>query len=279
MPNPPNKKITLEDEKNIIKWYSEDNKSAKEILALLKNKFKTTKTIYDILRKYTIKTKEKWEYSNHDHFYFSNIDTPNKAYILGLILSDGWIINKTNQIGIQLQEEDIEIIEKIKTEWKTENKILYLQKKPFKGENGNIYYPKPMCRICINSPRMIEDLNKLGIVHRKSKIATLPLISKKLDGHLFRGIIDGDGSIYWHSNKNNLCIRILGSHYLVAQSCLYLTERLKLPYHRPFLRGNISTVDYSTIEEVQTLLNFIYKDIDRSFCIERKYNVAKNYFK
>ena len=272
-----NKKITNDDEFKIIELYKL-GKTGSEILKELNNKFKTVKTIYDCLKKFDVYRKEKWEYSNHDHFYFSNIDTPNKAYVLGLMTSDGWVCPERNIVGIQLQELDYYIIDKIKIEWKTDNKIIDCYKKPFQSLDGTkTYTPQVMKRISINSPKMIEDLKELGIIARKSKIVTLPIISEEIDSHLFRGIIDGDGSIYIHSNKKDICIRIVGSHYLVAQCCLYLHKRLGINYHHPSSKGNISFVDYSSKSEVIVLANFLYKDIDKSFCIERKRNIIESY--
>ena len=272
----PKKKITSEDEQLILRLYQE-GKTGSEILFLLNGKFKTTKTIYDCLSKYRIKKKEKWEYSNHNHFYFDKIDTPNKAYVLGLMVADGWVCPKQNLIGLQLIEQDISIIKKVKKEWKTDNKIITCTKASFPNkDNTKIYTPTPMKRIAINSPKMIQSLSKLGVVHRKSKRVTLPFL-KEYDSHMFRGIIDGDGSIYTHSNKKDKCIRILGSHYLVAQACLYLHMRLAISYRRPSSRENISFVDYSREDDVLALAMFLYKDIEDSFCIERKKNVVKDF--
>ena len=268
------KRMTLDDEKNIIKYYKE-GKSGSEILELLNYKFKTTKTVYDILRKHNIDMLTKSDRVIVDNFYFSNINTPNKAYILGLMLTDGWVFPKRNQVAIQLQEDDLNIIEKIKEEWGTDNKIITCTKKPFKGENGNIYQPKPLKRILVCSKKMIEDLKGHGIVNKKSLIVTLPILDK-YTSHLFRGIIDGDGSIYIHSQSKEPCVRFLGSHYLIAQICLFLHLHLNLKYHRPSMNNNISFVDYSSQEEVIPLVNWLYKDINNSFCIERKKDVIKD---
>lgn len=274
---PPNKKITIEDEKKILELYKK-GKTGPEILKELNFKFKGAKTIYDCIHKFGVKIKERWEYTNHDHFYFSSIDSPNKAYILGLLIADGWVDADRNVVGIQLTEEDAFIIEKIKEEWKTDNKIITCFKKPIlRKDKAKTYICSPMKRISVNSPKMFEDLQRLGLKQNKSLVITLPLIGEEYDGDLFRGIIDGDGSIYVHSNGKDVCIRINGSHYLVAQSALYLTKRLGVTYRIPSINQSISYIDYSVKEDVVSLYNFIYKNIDESFCLERKRNVAKNY--
>jgi hypothetical protein len=272
-----NKKITSEDEREIISLYQQGF-SGSEILYKFSGKFKTTKTIYDCLKRFGIDRKEKWQYSKHDHFYFNEINNANKAYVLGLMIADGWISPEKNLVAIQLQEKDIEIIKRIKKEWKTDNKIISCQKKPFKNKDGTkIYNPSMMNRIAVNSPKMIEDLYSLGIFARKSKNITLPCIGQDYDSHMFRGIIDGDGSIYNHSNGKNEGIRINGSHYLVAQACLYLYQRLGISYRRPSLNGNISFVDYTSESDILGLSLFLYKDIEDSFCIKRKKDVIKDY--
>jgi hypothetical protein len=272
-----NKKITIEDEKKILELYKE-GKTGVEILKAFNFKFKTPKTIYDCIKRFGVKTREKWEYSNHDHFYFSKIDSANKAYVLGLMLADGWIDTDRHTVAIQLTEDDAYIIEKIKEEWKTTNKIINCVRKPIvRKDTGKTYICKPMKRISIGSPKMLEDLKNLGLKQNKSLTITLPIIGEDYDGDLFRGIIDGDGSIYLHSNGKDICIRINGSHYLVAQSALYLTQRLGITYRIPAINDSISYIDYSIKEDVFSLYKFLYKNIDESFCIERKRDAIKNY--
>lgn len=52
-------------------------------------------------------------YKRNKH-YFDKIDTPNKAYILGLLFADGCNHIKHNAITLTLQAEDIDVLEKIK---------------------------------------------------------------------------------------------------------------------------------------------------------------------
>ena len=48
--------------------------------------------------------------------YFSSIDSPEKAYWLGLLFTDGSVdhYGHTGRIRLQLQEQDIDILEKFK---------------------------------------------------------------------------------------------------------------------------------------------------------------------
>lgn len=60
-----------------------------------------------------------------NHSYYDNIDAPEKAHILGLLLSDGHINIQSNNISISLQEDDIDTIKYIKHSWNAENPIYH----------------------------------------------------------------------------------------------------------------------------------------------------------
>jgi len=67
------------------------------------------------------KSKNKQMQYSFDGNYFSKINTHEKAYILGLMYSDGWVIGKSNQIG--LGSDDREIIDSFANELKYVGKI------------------------------------------------------------------------------------------------------------------------------------------------------------
>lgn len=59
--------------------------------------------------------------------YFSVIDSPEKAYWLGFLYTDGSVdhYGKTGRIRLQLQEQDIEILEQFKADLNLDCKIIY----------------------------------------------------------------------------------------------------------------------------------------------------------
>jgi hypothetical protein len=274
---PYNKRMTDDDEKFIIKKYQEGN-SAKQILNLLLNKFKTTKTIYDILKKYNIQSHDPSFYNSVDHFYFSQIDTPEKAYVLGLMITDGWICNgnSVNQIAIGLKEEDKYIIESVKKEWKTENKLTYIAAKEKLMPNGKIYLCEPSYRIMVHSPKMIEDLKLYNVTIRKSFTTTLPII-KNYMGDLLRGILDGDGSIYLHDQTNKPVIRFYGSYFLIPQIALYFHLTLGIQSNLPVKRGNICQVEWYIKDEVIKIKEFLYQNKKDNYFLKRKWALIENY--
>lgn len=117
-----------------------------------------------------------------DKNFFKQIDNEEKAYILGLIASDGHISN--DSIYIQLHAKDTDILEKIVN--------ILCPLKEIKTLKNN------MKRICFSSKQWVRDITRHLNINpgKKSKIVDL---STNLSIDLFycflRGIVDGDGSI------------------------------------------------------------------------------------
>lgn len=131
--------------------------------------------------------------------YFQNINTPQKAYILGFIAADGYICKATQSstiLGIQINKSDIEILEFIKEEMGFENNITY--------PNDN------MCRITIANKDLVNDLYNLGITERKSKTIgnIIKNIPTQLHPNFIAGYLDGDGSIVLSKSPTKTTIYI-----------------------------------------------------------------------
>jgi len=266
-----NKKLTVEDEKNIIEWYLA-GKNPRDILVLLNGKFKTRKTVYDVLNKNGISTnRDRSFYNSCDHFYFSSIDTPSKAYVLGIMITDGYVCSRNNGIFVDLQEGDRYIVEFVAKEWQTSNMIKTIHKKDEKCQN--------LCRASVYSQRMKTDLSGYGVDLEKTRKSFLPLIGE-YQQHLIRGVLDGDGCVYLHSNGINPCIRFLGSHYLVSQIGVFLACVLGVNNPRPICCENdiISYVDWWRIEDVEKIFHYLYDEaIEKDVMyMRRKYEKIKN---
>jgi len=273
------RKITPDDERSILFAYSE-GKTGSEILDILDGKFKTTKTVYDTLRRFGVSRRNGGTCpASVDHFYFAKIDTPEKAYVLGLIVTGGWVRSDGRpEVALQLVVEDKNIIEFVKREWKTDRKILVLRKGKFKGLNGKVYQSSPMARIAVQSERMHSDLSAYGVVKSKTRKTWMPLLDEWAMPYLIRGIIDGDGTIYRHGQTGQPCVRFVGSPFLVGQVTMYLTMILGVGYRNPSLKSDsdfLSYVDYSISDDVVKILDYAYGG-EMSVSIGRKMESAKS---
>jgi len=121
-----------------------------------------------------------------DRNYFAQINTPAKAYILGFLLADGHIGKAGSKIELSVKEQDVDVLTMIAHELGCE-----APPRPM----ANRYDGSLMMRLNLCGRKLITDLNNLGLYHDKSTTATYPAIPAELEGHLVRGIWDGDGYI------------------------------------------------------------------------------------
>jgi hypothetical protein len=126
--------------------------------------------------------------------YFQFIDSKIKAYLLGFIAADGYVVKNSNSssitFGVQINERDREILDLLKKEIGCENKVHLLKSK--------------MVRFTITDSSLIKDLYSLGITQRKSKTLcnVLQNIPEEYAIDFIAGYFDGDGSVSFTNNLN-----------------------------------------------------------------------------
>lgn len=256
-------KFTIEQEKEIINKYN----SGESLAKIGKIFLCSPTTVKNILKEYNIQTRNLSEARRNyleytiDENVFENIDSPDKAYWLGVMYSDGYICKKkyTNSFGLTVSEKDFEWVEKFKTFLNYNGEI-----KVYKGTSalskGNKY-----ARLLIGNNKIVSDLEKLGVVEHKTKIIScLPNI-QFLDDFI-RGYIDGDGSLL----KRLPCFQISGNKDFLEDIAKYL----KLPYHLTPDKS-IYSLRYNT-KESRYLEKRLYKDAN--YYLKRKYDIASRSF-
>lgn len=126
--------------------------------------------------------------------YFSNINSPIKAYWLGFLFTDGSVdhYKKTGRIRLQLQEGDKEILEKFKEDLCIDSKIIYDTR------------PNSVCcSVEFVDEQIFNDLEKYDIVPRKTyKVDRIPYqkIPQEFLPAFALGLFDGDGNFYCGDN-------------------------------------------------------------------------------
>lgn len=121
--------------------------------------------------------------------YFSTIDSPEKAYWLGFLFTDGSVdhYRTTGRIRLQLQERDLEILEKFKEDLHIDSKIIY-DKRP----------NSTCCSVEFVDEQIFNDLAKYGIIPNKTyNVDRIPYdkIPKEYLSAYALGLFDGDGSL------------------------------------------------------------------------------------
>lgn len=139
----------------------------------------------------------------YDKNFFEVINTEEKAYWLGFIYADGYVVYNPNtrnyELGIELQLGDKNHLKKFNKSLKGNVEVSERTKKC--NLNGKMY---TQCLIRFYNKKMVEDLIKLGVVPNKSKtLQTIPSIDEKLVRHFIRGYFDGDGCITFDNQHNH----------------------------------------------------------------------------
>lgn len=143
--------------------------------------------------------------------FFDTIDSPTKAYFLGLLYADGCNSPEQNLIRLILSKQDKPLLERLSA-------IIYKQPKPLifrKGhlftDNGRTYFRRDSYQLNISNKHMSEILIQHGLVKAKSFIVVFPKwIEESLISHFVRGYFDGDGCISFTKNRQ-IAISILGT--------------------------------------------------------------------
>lgn len=145
----------------------------------------------------------KYKYHINENF-FDEIDTEEKAYVLGMFASDGNVCKSTTNIKLELKYTDEEILEKIKKAMDYDFKIIHYNYKSHFTENPDKIYDNHLVRLNITNAHIHKEIQKYGIVPNKSRDldVNLNLIPDDLFRHFLRGMWDGDGSISFYHKKN-----------------------------------------------------------------------------
>lgn len=221
-------------------------------------------TIADVVRKYSSirsKSEQHRRYTIDEH-YFDEINTPNKAYIMGVLYADG-TNNGCGHIALSLQENDVDILQKIQKEIGSNEPLNYRE---FSKINPNW---KNQWRMFINNKHISETLSKHGVVKNKTFIVEYPKwLDDSLHSHFIRGMIDGDGSI------NQRYISLAGTYNICYTTGEILKEKCGIHY-TIYKSQNIYDLRVCRKLDMVRVLEFLYKDAD--LFLDRKYNEYLNF--
>lgn len=212
--------------------------------------------------------------------YFEIVESEKQAYILGFIYADGCVqeLPNTSALTMTQLEKDADILEKIKTELRSDYPLL----KRIRCVNG-----KTIFNFYAYSKKLCEDLVKLGATPRKSLTLEFPeFLDENLIPHFIRGYFDGDGCIWSGKRKkvfvkdknrpNGIRERIIhnakftftGNDSFILPLQKKLCEKLGLNMTKPnYSKANdtrnntsktICTIEYSGRGNIKKLYDYMY---------------------
>lgn len=197
--------------------------------------------------------------------YFSKIDNAEKAYWLGFLFTDGAVDNyKSKRIRFQLQEADLEILEKYKEDLSINSKIIYNKRKN-----------SVCCSVEFTDSQIFNDLNRFGIVPNKTyKTTHIPyeLIPEEFLPAFILGLFDGDGGLSYSKDFfSDVTINFTSYYETIVEDFQYLIDNYIL--HKNNHNKNFFTSAWHTQwrgrKQVLQILDILYNNSPRH--LERKY--------
>ena len=125
--------------------------------------------------------------------------TPESAYWIGFLMADGCITG-THELRLNLATRDGEQVERFRA---------------FLRSSHTIGRSHGQVRLAIKSRKLCSDLAVYGIVPRKSTVAQVVGLEGNRD--FWRGVVDGDGNIYYSAPLGFWYLRLVGSRRMMEQ--------------------------------------------------------------
>lgn len=230
--------------------------------------------IYKKLKKYGLKRRSKsearleaqkqgklpQEFFDINENFFNNW-SPEMAYVLGLIITDG-CISKTGTVSLSMNDK--ELLEKVKKAMGSTHKI----------ESSK--YQKNLYIFHFAREKLVEDLHKFGIFPRKSLIVKFPDVPKDFLTDFIRGIFDGDGSVYFNkrSAKFPLKAKFVSGSQAFIEGLQRALEGLGMPkrtiYKQKTKNGWTYMFVYGHKNSIK-LFDILYKNAQNGLFLERKH--------
>lgn len=255
-------KFTIIEEKQII----EDYKNGNSLAVVGKRWGCDPSTVKNILKAYNELTRNYSQARRNsiksyiNESVFEDINNPNSAYWLGVMYSDGYITKGpyTKYFGITISDKDAEWLEKFRQFLQCSNPVKYFTQK-------TTYGIAKTARLLIGNNKIVEDLEKHGMVERKTTLISKLPNTSYLDDFI-RGYIDGDGSLL----KRAACLAISGNYPFLMDIANYFG----LPY-KIYKDKSIYSLQYNA-KESHYLEQRLYQNAH--YYLDRKYQIASRSF-
>lgn len=206
-------------------------------------------------------------------YYFNEIDTYAKAYILGFIAADGALVpaksGPTVTLTITVKYEDKAVLEFIKSEIGNSHKLLEIKRPSSFDETKMIHH----ARLAFSTPQIVHDIMKYGITPRKS--LSMDNIIKNIpyeyrDAFII-GYFDGDGSVHVEDKK----------HYCKGTLCNDYSLYINIRGTKPFLKGICEhlQIDKSHIHQHDSIPNLAFANKKDTYRFYQCYKNLPFYYK
>ena len=265
-----NKNITLREIKNIFG-------------------IKDRKVLDRWFRESNIDKKEDGGTYTFDRYYFDIIDSEEKAYWIGFIWCDGYVLkrqrknkNISYEFKLTLAERDRGHLIKLNECLKSNYKIKRYKSGGFDGKYPDYHE----CRLYICNKYFAGNLfNNYGLIPHRYKINKLiSKIPPQYYKHFIRGILDADGSVISYYTNDKYCNKPSYKNSVkfdtYSELLTFIQEHFynkSLIFNKTHFRkrhkdrdGHCENLGYSGTIQTPRILNYLYKDA--TVYLDRKYN-------
>lgn len=262
------KKISVETKESIVRMY----KSRPMPISCLCKEFNLcAPVISKILAQYHVKLWGKAELFSPElnQRYFQYIDSPSKAYFLGLITTDGCVFWKNKKLAvltIELQSRDAYILEAFMREVKCNRKL--------------VYNPKTdTFAATVSSTQMVQDLEQYKVTQRSSLTQEFPSnIPHEYLSDYLRGLIDGDGSYAFYSRPgrrvHKKAVRMCCANKAFMEAFVDCMAKATGANHATISveHGPLYTCAWARNNDVEAIIKYLYSH--DGYCLHRKKEIA-----
>ena len=225
-------------------------------------------TVYYWLNKNKIPLVNRYKRARKYIFNFDYFREPldeHRAYWLGFFLAESSINIPRTSLKIDLSLKDITHLKKLKTDLDANVSI-----KIYKNLKNHSSY----CSIQLCSKEFVNSLKNFNIVHKinKKHLIYPRNIPKKLQKHFWRGMIDGDGSLFKKKPRLtfkgcfNWCINLAGSKSLVKEFRHFVNGKANIYYTKGYCSFAVCGK-----KAVYNIIPLLYKGA--TIYLERKYKL------
>ena len=262
------KKLSKEQELQLVEEY---RKGTPVVELMAKYGYKTKKSITDKVKKYYPDeyeniVKEAQSGRRGYTYSLSELTSPFDAYLVGLLLTDGYVLSDRDGLGLDMTDEDVIafVANTIGTKYTS-----------YDIENKKTHY-----RVLITIPGISAEAERFGIVPRKSNIVPEPQLmekERKFLPYIIRGIIDGDGSVAKTSYG--------GSQFFIVTKSEAFANWIKKVLENDFFMDDISIkISSEGLYRIETanqynILKLIALVYNKPFGMNRKYNNLRKTFR
>lgn len=216
------------------------------------------RTISYWINKHGLRSFQK--YKKEPNYKFGEIDTPEKAYVLGFILSDGSISNDSCELSVSLADKEV---------------VDFVSSVIGGTVRIDLSYDKERRRF--PRARLIKKITDITRFVGGSKKADrhYPRIRKDLRRYLLQGFFEGDGCITWGHRKD----RDRLWHKVTMKSSLNIMCGLQNELINemsisskiyPVKNENAYCIEFANKTDVLKFLDYVYPD-DSFIVLNRKY--------